>query len=149
MRSSTVRAVDDDLQASQPLGQGAQEMTLVELNCHAILNDTTHVPCHGTIPWFAHARFNGILDRVIEFVTAAGEELDAVVGHGVVRGREHHAQICLQLISQEGDSWRGHDAEERDIDSGAGEAGDERCLKELAADARIAADDGMRAPTEI
>ena len=36
------------------------------------------------------------LDGVVELEAAAGEELDAVVGHRVVRGADHHAEVGVR-----------------------------------------------------
>ena len=46
---------------------------------------------------------DGVLDGVVELVSAAGEELDPVVGHRVVRRRQHDAEVGAQRGRQVGD----------------------------------------------
>ena len=41
---------------------------------------------------------------VVELEAAAGEELDAVVGHRVVRGGEHHAEVGAERAGEVGDA---------------------------------------------
>ena len=50
-------------------------------------------PPVGPLPRLAQVLLDRQLDGVVELVPAAGEELDAVVGHRVVRGRQHHAEV--------------------------------------------------------
>ena len=42
-----------------------------------------------------------VLERVGELGAAAGEELDAVVGHRIVRGRDHHAEVGAEVGHEE------------------------------------------------
>ena len=57
---------------------------------------------------------------------AAGEELDAVVGHRVVGGRDHHAEVGAQGVGQVGDARRRQHAEPEHVDPGRGQAGHDR-----------------------
>jgi hypothetical protein len=94
------------------------------------------------LPLLAHALLDGDLDRVVELAAAAGEELDAVVGHRVVAGREHHAEVDAEALGQVGDTGRGQHVEEEHVHARGRQAGDHGCLEELAGDAGVAAHHG-------
>ena len=92
----------------------------------------------------------GGTDRVVELHAAAGEELDAVVGHRVVGGGEHDAEVGAERTGEVGDAGRGDLAEEQDVDAGGGESGHDGRLEELPGNARVPAHHGQRAvPTEL
>ena len=48
--------------------------------------------------------FDGDLMRVRQLVAVAGEDLDAIVGPGIVRRRDHHAGRVLARARQVGDA---------------------------------------------
>ena len=88
------------------------------------------------------ARLDLLLESVVELVPAAGEELDAVVGHRVVRGGDHHAQVGAQRVGQVRDPGGRQHADELDVDTGGGQPGHDRGLEELPGDAGVATHDG-------
>ena len=80
------------------------------------------------------------LDLVGELVAVRAEQLDAVVLIGVVRGRDHHAEIGAQRARQHGDGRRRHRAEQHHVHADRREAGDHGVLDHVAGEARILAD---------
>ena len=82
------------------------------------------------------------LQLVGKLQTAAGEELDAVVGHRIVRRRKHHAEVGVQLGGEEGDTGRRDDVDDVHVHTCAGQTRHHGGLQELTADAGIAPDDG-------
>ena len=93
---------------------------------------------------------DGDLDGVVELEAAAGEELDAVVGHRVVRGGQHDAEVGSEGLGEVGDARGRQHAEQQDVDARGREAGDHRGLQELPGDAGVAAHHGQRAvPLEL
>ena len=77
------------------------------------------------LPRLAHAALDRVLDVVGQLVAALGEELDPVVRHGVVRRREHDAEVGAGVGDQPGDGRRRQHAGVVDVDPGAGQAGDD------------------------
>jgi hypothetical protein len=59
-----------------------------------------------------------------------------------VARREDHSEVCSEDVREIGDAWRREHPEEEYVDAGGGEAGDHRCLEELARDAGVTAYDG-------
>ena len=80
----------------------------------------------------------------MQLVPAAGEELDAVVGHRVVRGRQHDAEVGAPCCGEQGDGRGRQHADAHDVDAGAGQARDDGGLEELPRGARVASDDRER-----
>ena len=149
MRGRAVGAVNDNLQAVESVRQGAQQMTLVQLNCCVVIDNATDIAGHRAIPWLTDPRFDRVFDGVVKFVPTTCEELDAVVWHRIVGGREHHAKISIELIGEVGNCWSRNDSEPSDVDAGTGQARNDCRFEELTADAGIATNDGMRTPTKI
>ena len=87
------------------------------------------------------AALDGVLDVVGELVPALGEELDAVVRHGVVGRREHDAEVGVRVGDEGGDAGRGDHAGVVDVDARAREARDDGGGEELARRAGVTADD--------
>ena len=79
------------------------------------------------------------LDVVGQLAPADGEELDAVVGERVVRGRDHRPGAPA-VLSDVGDARRGHVAEQLDAHAFRRETGGERRFEHAARPARIASD---------
>jgi hypothetical protein len=85
-------------------------------------------------------RLDGVLDLVAQFEAAAVEELDAVVGGRVVRGRQHDAEIRVEGMSEIGHRGSGQHPETEHVDARTGKTGDHRCLEELTRGSRITPD---------
>ena len=79
-----------------------------------------------------------LLDVVGQLAAARREQLDAVVGEGVVRRRDHRARHALGLRRRR-PRRRRQDAEALDVDALGGEAGGQRRLEQRARDAGVAA----------
>ena len=58
-----------------------------------VVFDLANSGASGTIPRSIEEFLDLVLDLVRELVAAVREELDAIVGHGVVRSGDHDAQI--------------------------------------------------------
>ena len=89
-------------------------------------------------------RLDPVLELVVELVAAAGEELDAVVRHGVVAGGEHHAEVGAQRAGEIRHRRGGQHTDPQDVHARAREARHDGGLQELAGRARIAPDHGHR-----
>ena len=81
---------------------------------------------------------------VAQLDAGAGEELDAVVGEGVVRGADDDAGVGAALQHQRGEPRRRDHAGDLHARAAAGEAGGERRLEHRPAEPRVAADDEQR-----
>ena len=110
-----------------------------------------------TIPLGVHEGFDLVLDRVGELVAAVREELNAVIGHGVMGGGNHDAEVNGVLGSRQmRDGGGGDDADPRDVHAGAGKARSEGVIQEFTRDTRVASDNRARlgsvcapSPTEL
>ena len=85
------------------------------------------------------------LDRILggvgEFVPTSGEELDPVVGHGIMRGRDHHAEGGVVEVRQIRDSRGGNDADSQRVDTRRGQPGTDGGFEHLPRRPRIPAHD--------
>ena len=81
---------------------------------------------------------------VAQLGAGAREELDAVVGEGVVRGADDDAGVRAALVDQRGEPRRRDHAGDLHARAAAGEAGRERRLEHRAAEPRVAADHEQR-----
>src|SRR5690606_10551072 len=88
-----VGAVGDDRQPVQGLVEGLDEVADVLVHGTRVGGDGAHAVALRAVPLLVHARLDGVLDLVRQLGAAAGEELDAVVGGGVVGGGDHHAEV--------------------------------------------------------
>jgi hypothetical protein len=104
------------------------------------------------VPGAAQELLDLRLDRVVELVPAASEELDAVVGHRVVRGADDHAEVGVEGVGQVGDARRRDHPEAEHVDPGRGQPGHDRVLEDLSRDPRVATDHGqgsLARPVEV
>ncbi len=85
-------------------------------------------------------RLDLLLDLVGQLVAVRAEQFDAVVVVGVVRGRNHHAEVGAHRARQHGDRGRRHRAEQEHVHAHRGEAGDQRRLDHVAGEPGILAD---------
>src|SRR5699024_2789862 len=84
---------------------------------------------------------DGVLDGVVEFRAAGGEEFDPVVGHRDVRGGDDDAEGRSGVLDHLGDAWGREHAGVEHVDHGRGEAGTERGGAELSGHACVTPDD--------
>ena len=102
----------------------------------------------------AAGRLHRRVDRLFDLQLGAvgqlgavpGEELDAVVGVGVVGGADHDARRRVQGAGQVGDRGRRDRPEQHDVRPGRGEPGLQRGFEHVARDPRVLADDDLPAP---
>ena len=139
----TIRAVDRDLHAAQI---GACRLDQVRdvgfAGPRMVRIDLANTVAGGTFPLGVHERLDLVLDRVRQLVAAVREELDAVVGHGVVGCRDHDAQVHGVFRGRQvGDGRGGHDADARDVHAGAGKARSEGMIQEFPRNTRVTTDD--------
>lgn len=144
-----VRPVDDDLQPVQAVGQHPDQVRDVLVEALVVVGDPAHPGAGRPVPRLTGAvRPVGPLDPVLqlvgELVPAAREELDPVVGHRVVAGREHHAQVRAERAGQVRDRRGRQHAHPQHVHPGAGQAGHHRGLQELPRRPRITSDHGHR-----
>ena len=98
----------------------------------------------GSIPGFMETRLDGVLDGVGQLESVSVEELDAVVRHRVMRGRQHDAEARSVTLREVGDRRRGQHTREEYVDPCARETGHHGRLEELAARTGISPDDSAR-----
>ena len=144
-----VRTVDRDLHAAQVRADGLNEVRNVGvLRPRVVRVDLADCVAGGTIPLGVHESLDLILHGISQLVAAVRKELDAIVGHGVVRRGDHDAQIHGVLRGRQvRDRGRRHDADASHVHAGARQASRKGVIEELARDAGVAADDraGLRA----
>ena len=75
-----------------------------------------------------------------ELVAVRAEQLDAVVGIQIVRGRDHDAEVGAHGARQHGDRRRRHRAEQQHVHADRGEPGDQGVFDHVARKPRILAD---------
>ena len=75
---------------------------------------------------------DALLDLVGELVAIGTEQLDAVVVIGIVRGRDHHADIGAQRAHQHGDRRRRDRAEQEHVHAGGTQTRHHRVLDHIA-----------------
>ena len=144
--SSTVRAVDRDLHAAQIGADRLNEVRDVGvLRPRVVGVDLTDGVAGGTIPVGVHERLDLVLHRVGQLVAAVRKELDAIVGHRVVRRGDHDAQIHGVLRGRQvRDRGRRNNADASHVHAGARQARREGVVEELARNTGVAANDRAR-----
>ena len=141
-RRRAIGAVDHDGQSLEGRPHDVEHMIEVVLRGRRQRADTAHSSAQWAIPWFMKPGLDGVLDGIRQLESMGVEELDAVVRHRVVRGRQHHAETRSVTLREIGDGRSGKHAGEEYVDSRAGEACHDRGFEEFATRARIAPDDG-------
>ena len=86
-------------------------------------------------------RLDLVLDVVVELEAVGTEQLDAVVVEGIVRGRDHHADIGAHGAREHSDRRRRDRAGEQHVHADRGEARDQRGLDHVAGEPGILADE--------
>jgi hypothetical protein len=107
-----------------------------------VRRDAAHGGTRRPVPGLAKPSLDGHLDGVVELDPAPGQELDPVVRHRVVAGRQHHAEVGTEGVGQERHAGRGQHTQQPHVDSCRREPGDHGGLEELAGDAGVPADHG-------
>ena len=74
------------------------------------MGDAAHALAYRTLPVLPQDRFDVVLLGILELEAAPGEELDAVVGHGVVGGGDDRTHLHVEHAGQVGDARSGDDA---------------------------------------
>ena len=139
-----VGAVQHHLEPVQAVREGAEQVDDVAVLGVGEALDPAHLAADGPEGLLAELLLDGVLDVVGELLAAAGEELDAVVRGGVVRGGDHHAEVGVQVRHQVGGGRGREHAGVVDVDSGAGEPRLHGGRDELAAGARVPRHHGAR-----
>ena len=85
-----------------------------------------------------------LLHRVVELRAAGGEELDAVVGHRIVRRGDHHAHVGAVVVRQERHRRRRQHSHAQHVDALRRHARRHRRGEHLAGHPRVTADDRGR-----
>lgn len=110
-----VRLVEDDLQSVETVREDTDEVGDVLVEPLVVVPDAADAGAGRAVPGGAGAvvgvdGLDAVLQLVGELVAAAGEELDAVVGHGVVAGGQHHAEVGAERAGEVGHRGRRQDA---------------------------------------
>jgi len=143
-RGGPVGRVDDHRDAVEAVRQDRQQVGDVAVVARLETADPADPGTGGPAPPFSHPLLDRVLDVVRQLVPAAGEELDPVVGHRVVRGREHDRQVGAGVRGEEGDGRGREDAGVEHVDPGRGEPGDDGRGEELARGPSVGPDHGDR-----
>ena len=134
--------VDDDLQALER--QLAAESAFAEFDvapaCVFELARLAQIGRIDPLRGLLQRGFDLLLPGVGQLLATRREELDAVVGEGVVRSADHHAQAQPQRAREVGYARRRQRASHQHIDPGRGETGLQGRLDHVARDARVLAD---------
>ena len=142
-----VRAVDDDSQAGQFDVDRPDEVLDVNRVCHFDGGfDPAHAFADGPVPFGAEEGFDLVLDGVFELEPAARKELDAVVGHRVVGGGDHHAEVDVLGGCEIGQPGGGQHIDLFDVDAGAGQACRDGLREHGPRQARVSGDNRPGAP---
>ena len=140
-----VRAVEHDVDAVEPVREAGQQVEDVAVLGVREAADAADIgPGRGQLVEF-EVLLDAVFDDVGKLGAPAGEDLDPVVGSGVVRRRDHHTEVGVEVGDQERGGRGGDDSRVVDVDARAGEPGRDGGGEELARDARVSGDDGLRA----
>ena len=143
-----IRAIDRNLHAAQVHADRIDKMRDVGvLGPRMIGVDLADAVTGGAIPLGVHEGLDLILDRIRELVAAVREELNAVIGHRVMRRGNHDAKVYGVLGGRQmRDRGGGDDADAGHVHAGAGQARREGVIEELARNTRVTSDDcaGLR-----
>ncbi len=123
----TVGAVDDDLESGQRAHvlsiDAAHEVFGVLIGGGRVAGDATDGRAGGAVPILVEDFEDLVFDGVVELRSACGEELDAVVGHGVVGGGDDDAEGGTRVLDDLSDARGRQHSRVEDVDSGGGDAG--------------------------
>ncbi len=137
-------AVDHDAQASErhALGQGRLQRLDVALApaIHADHAAERVGRCQALVAAALHALLDRQLDRIRQLVAVGAEQLDAIVLVGIVRCRDHHADVGPQRAGQQGHPGRRQRAQQDHIHAHRHEARGQRRLQHVAGEPGVLAD---------
>ena len=138
-----VRAVDRDLHAAQIGADRLDEVRDVGvLRPRVVGIDLADGVAGGTIPLGVYESLDLVLHGIGQLVAAVREELDAVIGHRVVRRGNHDAEVNGVLGGRQMRDRGGRDdADAGHVHAGARQARREGMVEELARNTGVAADD--------
>ncbi len=139
-----VRAVDDHAQAVEAVRDRLQQVGDVAVERVGDVVDPADARAGRAGGRGGDLRLDLVLDDVGQLVPARGEQLDAVVRHGVVRRGDHHAEVGAQLADQVRDGGGRQHADLHHVRAGRGQPGGDGRLQHLAAGPRVPADDRDR-----
>lgn len=144
-----MRLVEDDLQPVEPVREDTDEVGDVAVEALRVVGDPAHSRAGRAGPRFTGAvllvdRLDAVLQLVGEFVPAAGEELDAVVRHGVVARGEHDTDVGPQGAGEVCHGGGRQHADPEHVHARAGQARHDGGLQELSGRAGVAAHHGGR-----
>src|SRR4029453_9822933 len=99
---SPVRAVDDDLDASQTHRppDAADQVLHVRLDERLLDCHPADASASGPSPRLNQPGLDGVLERIVQLVAPARKELDAVVGHRIVTGRQHDTEVRVAVLGE-------------------------------------------------
>ena len=137
-----VRAVEYDVDAVEPVRQRAQQVHDVAVLGVGEPADAADAGAGRLQLRPGHGVLDALLDDVGQLHSAAGEDLDAVVGGGIVGCRHHDAEVGIHVGDEEGRGRGRQHAGVEHVDAGRCEARLDGSREELARDAGIAGDDG-------
>ena len=138
-----VGGVHHNAQAGDVGPHGVHKVADVGLVGHRLtLDDTPDGGAGGVGQLGGQGRLDLVLDGVLQLVAAPGEELDAVVGEGVVGGGDDHAQVHVLAGGEVGDGGGGQDAHAGDVHAGGSQAGANGVVQELPGRTGVTPDDG-------
>ena len=140
-RGGAVGAVGDDGEALEGAVQGPDEVGHVLLDRALVAGDGADVGALRALPLLPEAGLDRVLDLVGQLRAAAGEELDPVVGGGVVGGGDHHAEVRARGLHEIGEARRGQHLGVEHVHARGGEAGADRGGEEVPRGTRVAGDD--------
>ncbi len=141
--AGAVGAIDDDPQAIEPQILGQRAFGELDVAFLRALDPRRAPDGIGGRQQPAGVGLDQLLDAPLHVVGKLEaflvEQLDAVVGERIVRGREHHAEVGAQRRRQHGDGGRRHRAQQEYVHPDGGEARHERGFQHVAGQARILA----------
>ena len=133
-------AVHHHGQPVEPQRAGLAQVAQIAVGRVPGVDDPTEPGADRAQPGIADQGFDLILGAVVELAPAGAEDLDAVVGHRVVRGGDHHPEVGVIGARQVGHRGGGQHPHPQRVDPLAGQPGDHRGLEHFAAGPRVAAD---------
>ena len=137
-----VGAVDHHAQAVEAVRKRGHEVGHVVGAGVGEISDPAHRGTDRPVPRLAEPRLDAVLEVVGQLVATTGEELDAVVGHGIVRGGEHHPDVGAVARGEPRHRRGRENTYPNHVDSGACEPRNDGGLEELAGRTGVTTDDG-------